>query len=197
MTTRASTARGQDKQQFQGRVRKWRRQWDLAGDTAKYKLLKWVSTEERTEDRSLPRYPGLLPVIKVSSAQQRFATLPQAALSNDQKQAGMQHASSDAKPGAIELQSAIPADGYQHASKCAIGESSKHNALHSSAAEQSKAVNELSSHPLPASEPPSLGIKLPRNVVDSAVQDLQASSLEPNNSVDASADNRSDVSIVG
>ena len=44
MTTRASTARGQDKQQFQGRVRKWRKQWDLASDTAKYKLLKWVPT---------------------------------------------------------------------------------------------------------------------------------------------------------
>ena len=89
MTTRASTARGQDKQQFQGRVRKWRRQWDIAGDTAKYKLLRWVSTgltqmsacidavltsplrllpysqlhaEERTEDRTGPRFPGLLPV---------------------------------------------------------------------------------------------------------------------------------------
>lgn len=44
MTTRASTARGQDKQQFQGRVRKWCKQWDLASDTAKYKLLKWVPT---------------------------------------------------------------------------------------------------------------------------------------------------------
>lgn len=53
MTTRASTARGQDKQHFQGRVRKWRKQWDTAGDTAKYKLLKWVPTGAlRSIDRS-------------------------------------------------------------------------------------------------------------------------------------------------
>lgn len=107
----------------------------------------------------------------------------------------MQRAPSDAKPGAIELQSIIPANGYQNASKCAVSESSKHNALHSSAAEQIKVVNG-SSNLLPASEPPSLGIKLPGDVVDSAVQDLKGSSLEPNNSVDASAHDRSDVSIV-
>lgn len=193
MTTRASTARGQDKQQFQGRVRKWRRQWDLAGDTAKYKLLKWVSTEERTEDRSSPRYPGLLPVIKVSSPQQRFVTLPQAALSNDQKQARTHYASSDAKPDAIELQSTTPANGYQNASKCANDDSSQHNASLSSAA----VVNGLSSHLLPVTEPPSLGIKLLGDTLGSAVQDLEGSSLEPNNSVSAPAHVRSDVSIVG
>lgn len=71
--------------------------------------MRTVFAEERTEDRSSPRYPGLLPVcpaiyvlircggaqtldvgmqvIKVSGAQQRFVTLPQAALSDDQKQA--------------------------------------------------------------------------------------------------------------
>ncbi|KAL0042962.1 hypothetical protein WJX79_005288 [Trebouxia sp. C0005] len=84
MTTRASTARGQDKQQFQGRVRKWRRQWDIAGDTAKYKLLRWVSTE-RTEDRTGPRIPGLLPVIKPVSQCQSLVPVSQKALSTDQQ----------------------------------------------------------------------------------------------------------------
>lgn len=88
MTTRASTARGQDKQQFQGRVRKWRRQWDIAGDTAKYKLLRWVSTEERTEDRTGPRFPGLLPIVKPVSQRQNLTQVPQKALSTAQQQAG-------------------------------------------------------------------------------------------------------------
>lgn len=74
MTTRASTARGQDKQQFQGRVRKWRKQWDLASDSAKYKLLKWVPTEERTEDKLTPRFPNLLPIAEHSS--QRLGAAP-------------------------------------------------------------------------------------------------------------------------
>ena len=102
----------------------------------------------------------------------------------------MQHASSDAKPDAIELQPAMPANGYQNASKCAINKSSKHN---SSAAEQSQLVNGLSSHPLPSEEPSSLGIKVPG---DSAVHDLEGSSLEPKYSVNASAHDRSDVSNV-
>ncbi|DBB06738.1 TPA: hypothetical protein ACH3X3_009408 [Trebouxia sp. C0006] len=87
MTTRASTARGQDKQQFQGRVRKWRRQWDIAGDTAKYKLLRWVSTEERTEDRTGPRFPGLLPVVKPVRQRQNLGLVPQKALSTHKQQA--------------------------------------------------------------------------------------------------------------
>lgn len=107
----------------------------------------------------------------------------------------MQRVPSDAKPGAIEPQSVLPAHGNQNASKCAISQSSKHHTLHSSAAEQTEVVNG-SSHLLPASEPPSLGIKSPEDIVDSAVQDLKGSSLEPNNSVDASAHDRSDVSIV-
>lgn len=101
MTTRASTARGQDKQQFQGRVRKWRRQWDIAGDTAKYKLLRWVSTEERTEDRTGPRFPGLLPVVKPVRQRQKLAPVPQKALSTDQQQAGNATTIRDASLGGI------------------------------------------------------------------------------------------------
>lgn len=75
MTTRASTARGQDKQQFQGRVRNWRKQWDLASDTAKYKLLKWVPTDERTEDRAFSRFPNLRPILSEFPQHQKFSPL--------------------------------------------------------------------------------------------------------------------------
>jgi len=75
MTTRASTARGQDKQQFQGRVRKWRKQWDATGDSSKCKLLKWLATEEKTGEQPGPRFPNLHPVT--------FAILESSSLVND------------------------------------------------------------------------------------------------------------------
>ncbi|DBA85600.1 hypothetical protein WJX77_011624 [Trebouxia sp. C0004] len=113
MTTRASTARGQDKQQFQGRVRKWRRQWDIAGDTAKYKLLRWVSTEERTEERTGSRFPGLLPVVKPVSQRQFMDHVPQKALSTDQQQAGTATTIRDAKLSEMSLLPAQHTGIYQ------------------------------------------------------------------------------------
>jgi len=47
MTTRQRAQRGDDLKEFEGRVRKWRKEWQPAGDTVKTKGLKfykWAPT---------------------------------------------------------------------------------------------------------------------------------------------------------
>jgi hypothetical protein len=41
MTTRQRAQRGDDLKEFEGRVRKWRKEWQPAGDTVKTKNLKF------------------------------------------------------------------------------------------------------------------------------------------------------------
>jgi hypothetical protein len=87
MTTRASAARGTTKELFDGRVRKWVKEWTPVSDDRKksetaLKLLKWIQTgtltgapgvsapvtastlpaEEKTEQLSGPRHPRIKPV---------------------------------------------------------------------------------------------------------------------------------------
>ena len=47
MATRQRAQRGEDQKEFEGRVRKWKREWHAAGDTVKTKklsFLKWTPT---------------------------------------------------------------------------------------------------------------------------------------------------------
>jgi hypothetical protein len=47
MTTRQRAQRGDELKEFEGRVRKWRKEWQPAGDTVKTKNLKfykWIPT---------------------------------------------------------------------------------------------------------------------------------------------------------
>ncbi|KAK9831815.1 hypothetical protein WJX74_010481 [Apatococcus lobatus] len=65
MTTRASLARGQGQQHFEGRVRKWEKRLTPATPGAVHGLwlLKWQAADEASaEERSRARYPHLIPV---------------------------------------------------------------------------------------------------------------------------------------
>lgn len=67
MTTRARLAQGVVKEQFEGRVRKWKRTWSTVGktseaDDARLQLLKWVQTDEVTQELAGPRHPHIKPV---------------------------------------------------------------------------------------------------------------------------------------
>uniref|UniRef100_A0A7S0VC81 Uncharacterized protein n=1 Tax=Polytomella parva TaxID=51329 RepID=A0A7S0VC81_9CHLO len=62
MTTRGSLARERVKEHFEGRVRKWERQWTSSAgfnfkQESKVKFLKWIPLAERSDDIFTSRHP--------------------------------------------------------------------------------------------------------------------------------------------
>ncbi|KAL4543273.1 hypothetical protein Ndes2437B_g01118 [Nannochloris sp. 'desiccata'] len=65
MTTRQRAQRGDELKEFEGRVRKWRKEWQPAGDTVKTKNLKfykWTPTDERELAAPGKRFPDIKPL---------------------------------------------------------------------------------------------------------------------------------------